>query len=795
MLEADSLRSLRPGESATVIDVGGEGAAQRRLLDMGLVPGARVRCVGVSPGGDPRAYKLRGTVIALRGRDAAKIRITRGDGAGDREGRPYGEACRADCPQAAAEGETDCHSQCAHWLRNDSIEGSGDGAGDREGRPYDVPVILKSDSDEESPTSDIGDPSTPLRSAQRRREAPSPLGDDSIEGSGDGAVVVALAGNPNVGKSTLFNGLTHLRQHTGNWCGKTVEPAYGRCRSAAHEYLLADLPGTYSLFSRSPEEELARDFLRSGRARAAVVVCDATCLERNLMLAFQIMALCERVLICVNLLDEAARKGLTVDLEKLSERLGVPVVGLVAHDKKSRARFLTALDALVDGEDAGDREGRPYEEGEGDGDADAAALWRRAEAVCEGACGAADDRRDRRLDRFLTGRFWAWPLMLLGLLGLFWLTVRGANLPSEWLSALFSALEGRLSGVFLALGAPEWLRGLLVEGAFRVLGWVVAVMLPPMAIFFPLFTLLEDAGVLPRVAYNLDRPFQRCRACGKQSLCMAMGLGCNAAGVTGCRIIESERERLLAVLTNALVPCNGRFPALIALITLFWARGGLGAALCLTGLIVLSVAVTLGMTRLLSATALKGESAPFILELPPYRLPRVGKVLVRSLLDRTLFVLGRAAALAAPAGAVIWALAHIPAGQGSLLSACAAVLDPIGRTLGLDGAILLAFVLGLPANEIVLPLALMIYGAGGSLSGLGSLAQLAQALLAQGWTGWTAGAFMLFSLFHWPCSTTLWTVKKETGRWKWTVLAAVLPTAAGVAACLVLRLVRVVLGG
>lgn len=310
-------------------------------------------------------------------------------------------------------------------------------------------------------------------------------------------------------------------------------------------------------------------------------------------------------------------------------------------------------------------------------------------------------------------------------------------------------------------------------------------MLPPMAIFFPLFTLLEDAGYLPRVAYNLDRPFQACRACGKQALTMCMGLGCNAAGVVGCRIIDSERERLLAVLTNSLMPCNGRFPALIALMTMFFSLSDstLAAALLLTAALMLCVGLTFGATWLLSATVLRGKPSAFVLELPPYRAPQVGQVLVRSVFDRTLFVLGRAAAVAAPAGIVLWALANVHPGGVSLLTRCAAALDPLGRVMGMDGVLLLAFVLGFPANEIVLPIAVMGYLAQGSLSDVPGLAQMHALLTANGWTWTTAVSAVLFFLLHWPCSTTLWTIRRETGSAKWTLLAALLPTALGMALC------------
>ena len=313
-----------------------------------------------------------------------------------------------------------------------------------------------------------------------------------------------------------------------------------------------------------------------------------------------------------------------------------------------------------------------------------------------------------------------------------------------------------------------------------------------MAIFFPLFTLLEDSGYLPRIAYNLDSPFKRCRACGKQALTMCMGFGCNAAGVVGCRIIDSERERLLAVLTNAFVPCNGRFPTLIALLTMFFigsaagSGAGILSALGLTGLIAFSIAASLLATRLLSATILKGSPSSFILELPPYRRPQIGRVIISSVFDRTLFVLGRAAAVAAPAGALLWVCANVSVGGQSLIALLSSFLDPLGRFMGLDGVILLAFILGFPANEIVFPIIIMIYTSGGSLTELGALSSVKVLLLQNGWSWVTALCMLIFTVMHWPCSTTLLTVKKETGSLKWTIVAALLPTAAGFVCCAII---------
>ena len=683
--------------------------------------------------------------------------------------------------------------------------------------------------------------------------------------------VIALAGNPNVGKSTVFNALTGLNQHTGNWPGKTVTNAQGRCTAGGRSYVMVDIPGAYSLMAHSAEEEVARNFICFGEPDAVVVVCDATCLERNLNLVLQTLEISRRVVVCVNLMDEAERKGIKLDLELLSGRLGVPVVGTTARRKKS-LRLLTdclervcsapepgepfsvrypdaiedavaLLEPLVEEKSAGrlnsrwlslrllDQDDslireinaclgedflrdealqsalgeamallreRGVENTDQLKDMTVAALIHSAEAIC---CGAVTCERsqyaetDRRLDKLLTGRLTGYPVMLALLALIFWLTISGANYPSQLLADGLFRVQDRLTELFEYLNAPDWLHGVLVLGAYRVLAWVVSVMLPPMAVFFPLFTLLEDAGYLPRVAYNLDRPFKRCRACGKQALTMCMGFGCNAAGVVGCRIIDSPRERLLAILTNNFVPCNGRFPTLIALLTMFFvgtAGGGLSpvlSALLLTAAIVLGVGITFAVTKLLSETLLRGVPSSFTLELPPYRKPQIGKVLVRSVFDRTLFVLGRAAAVAAPAGLVIWLMANITAGGVSILAHCAAFLDPFARLMGLDGVILLAFILGFPANEIVIPIIIMAYTAQGSILELDGLAQMKDLFVQNGWTWVTAVSVMLFSLNHWPCSTTLLTIKKETGSLKWTALAAAIPTGVGVALCILFNAV------
>ena len=652
-------------------------------------------------------------------------------------------------------------------------------------------------------------------------------------------ITAALAGNPNVGKSTVFNALTGLHQHTGNWPGKTVSSAEGRFRVGDTAVRLVDLPGTYSLSADSPEEEIARDYLLSGAADVTVAVADATCLARNLSLVLQIRQITPRLVLCVNLLDEAEKEGVETDLSALSQRLSCPVIGTAARSGRGLSALAAALveeaarpetpdswrivypepveaalsklpcprhrgllllceevpprpeeeSALARArETLGSLTGRPLR------DAVTAARVRRAEAVAA-ACQRwrkPPHRLDRRLDRLFTGRLVGIPAMLLLLGAVFYLTIWGAAAPSAFLQkTLFSLLEPLGRGLS-ALGAPDWLRGLLCDGIYRTTAWVVAVMLPPMAIFFPLFTLLEDAGYLPRVAFNLDGLFCRCGGHGRQSLTMCMGFGCNACGVTGCRIIDSPRERLTAQLTNSLVPCNGRFPTLAALISLFFlentagpGRSLLGAGLFLCA-ILFSVFMTLLSSKLLSRTLLRGEVSSFSLELPPYRLPQVGRVLVRSLLDRTLFVLGRAVTVAMPAGALIWILSHLTASGRPLLTVLANFLDPLGSLMGLDGMVLLAFLLAFPANEIMLPILAMGYLSTSAMTQVDT-AQLGAILLSHGWSWQTAVCALVLCLFHLPCGTTCLTLLKETGSKKWTLVGMLLPLSLGLLTCCLLH--------
>lgn len=672
---------------------------------------------------------------------------------------------------------------------------------------------------------------------------------------------VLLMGNPNVGKSTVFNEITGSHQHTGNWTGKTVGSCKGRFTYKFTEYELVDLPGTYSLLSSSEEERVARDYLCFEDYDCVVCVVDATNLERNLNLVLQVLELTGKAVVLLNLCDEAKKKNIEIDTEALSSSLGVPVVRATARSgrginalletvhqianetlvndnavlfypnslEEEIHRVSKALKCSIDTDknlrffalrliENDESFNRSFKSNFG-GDilmkgplrasigsacekmkryginvtkAVTQEIFRRSENIANSVqikLPSKKDRIEKRLDNILLGKYTSIPVMLILLGIILWITIAGSNYPSALLRQVFDNFESWLGNTLTTAGAPAWSVSLFVNGILRVLLWVVAVMFPPMAIFFPLFSLLEDFGVLPRIAFNLDGAFEHCGACGKQALTTCMGYGCNAVGVTGARIIDSPRERLVAIITNSLTPCNGRFPLLIAIISMFFCNNSMGSAGILLLMISFSMLMTFALSKVLSSTVLKGVSSSFVLEIPPYRKPKILSLIADTVREKIIFVLFRAVSVAAPAGLIIWVLANIKTGDVSLLGRIADFLDPAGRLMGMDGVILLAFILGFPANEIVIPIALMTYLSTGELSDYSSLDSLKTILVDNGWTWVTALCTCMFSMFHFPCSTTLLTIFKETRSVKWTVFSVLAPLTAGVITCMLINLI------
>ena len=648
-------------------------------------------------------------------------------------------------------------------------------------------------------------------------------------------IKVALVGTPNVGKSTIYNALTHNHEHTGNWAGKTVGVTKGECDYLDCKYIFYDLPGTYSLISKSKEEVVATDFIVFEDFDVAVVVSDATSLDKGINLVLQTKEICKNVVVCINLVDEAKKKGMTINYDLLEQRLGCRVVPTSARDKIGLEDLLDAINeskpqkyldisygvldepikelmttiktekynpkwiALKILEDNTYYIYRLKKLGfiipsyKIDVDVHlevAIKLAREVKKILKEVITYQKDSYDktRKIDRILTSKIWGIPIMLGILFICFYITIIGANYPSSWLFSFFSSLEEPLTNFLEFILLPSSFIDLLVNGVYKTLYWVISVMMPPMLIFFPMFTFLEDLGVLPRIAFNMDRAFSKCRACGKQALTMCMGIGCNAVGVTGARIIDSKRERLIAILTNIFMPCNGKFPSLIAIITVFFVGlnktyGTFLCALILTGFIALGITLTFLVSYILSKTILKGEPSSFTLELPPYRMPKLWDTIKYSVRERAIFVLGRAVSVAVPAGVLIWIVANIEIQGIPILTYLVNFLDPVGLLLGLDGVILLALILGFPANEIVVPIMLMCYLNTSTLIDMDNLNVLKDILVSNGWTIKTALSFIILFMYRFPCSTTLLTIYRETNSKFYTFLSVVIPMSIGVLLC------------
>ena len=653
-------------------------------------------------------------------------------------------------------------------------------------------------------------------------------------------IKVALVGTPNVGKSTIYNALTHNHEHTGNWAGKTVGVTKGECDYLDCKYIFYDLPGTYSLISKSKEEVVATDFIVFEDFDVAVVVSDATSLDKGINLVLQTKEICKNVVVCINLVDEAKKKGITIDYDLLEQRLGCRVVPTSARDKIGLEDLLDAISnskpqeyldisygvldepikelmttiktekynpkwiALKILEDNTyytqklEKLGLEIPSYTVDVDVHlevAIKLSFEAKQILKEVITYQKDSYDktRKIDRILTSKIWGIPIMLGILFICFYITIIGANYPSSLLFSFFSSLEEPFANLLEFISLPSGFIDLLVNGVYKTLYWVISVMMPPMLIFFPMFTFLEDLGVLPRIAFNMDRAFSKCKACGKQALTMCMGIGCNAVGVTGARIIDSKRERLIAILTNIFMPCNGKFPSLIAIITCFFVGlnktyGTLLCALILTGFIALGIILTFLVSYILSKTILKGEPSSFTLELPPYRRPKIWDTIKYSIRERAIFVLGRAVSVAVPAGVLIWVVANVDVQGVPILTYLINFLNPVGLLLGLDGVILLALILGFPANEIVIPIMLMCYLNTSTLIDMDNLNVLKDILVSNGWTIKTALSFIILFMYRFPCSTTLLTIYRETNSKFYTFLSVVVPMSIGVVLCLIINL-------
>lgn len=587
---------------------------------------------------------------------------------------------------------------------------------------------------------------------------------------------LALLGNPNVGKSTLFNELTGLKQKTGNWPGKTVEHAKGTFTYKQKKYEVIDLPGTYSLEGYLEEEKVTANYLQNNKIDITIIIIDATAIERNLTLVLSTISKIDNIIICVNLIDEAKKNNIIINYKKLQELLKVPVIKISARKKIGIRDLLEEIENFKPNHKRNDIKNI---------DKEANNIYKQT--VKE----ETYNKKTLKIDKIVTSKKYGILIMLLTLGIILWITIIGANYISDHLNYILFKLLNIIENTLNILNINKTIIDIIINGILKTVFWVISVMLPPMAIFFPLFSLLEDSGYLPRIAFNLDKTFKKCGTQGKQALTMCMGYGCNACGVIGCRIIKDKKEKLIAMITNCFSPCNGRFPTIIAMISIFITINIKNklinttlSALILLGFILLSILITFLVSKILSKTILKTKKSTFTLELPPYRKPQIIKTIINSIKDKIIFVLARAIYVSIPAGLIIWILSNTNIQGTSLLLSISNTLDPFGQLLGLDGVIILALILGLPANEIVIPIIIMTYLAKNNITGYNSLQELRNLLINNNWTLTTALSFILITIFHFPCATTILTIKKETKSLKWTILSILIPTIIGIIICL-----------